>query len=270
MGKRAPTRWASMGLTSAIMAVGLWTGSGMVAARSAAACTPASMTLSMNLSIAQLDCGGGGGQTETRGYADGWIEDGRLYGGGYVQMSIQPITAATSGGGHINSTLWVFTNGTTKESSNQMWVEIGYTYGYHGQINPNNSTGLSYYWAYKDTTGYHDYLVSRTMDAVGTSHSFEGQEVYNGQYSVYIDNVDYGDDVNAPPWTATVQTGLEVADYSNDYGTVHSTINYDWHQVRTQGCCSWSYWPSMAGIDNSSGHTYALTNGSWYHATVTN
>ncbi len=186
-------------------------------------------------------------------YAEGYIQDGNSYGGGYVQITIQSLsTPDCASGGHINNTIWVYA-----ESVTLYWMEVGYTYGFESRCI------LTYYWARNDpVAGYAQRSLER-IDPIGTVHEFEGQEVFVGEYDVYIDNVQVASDVNLNPWTIRVETGLE---YYRVDSVVGQTVNYDWHQVRTQACCSWIYWPT-GGTINTANHTWTWT-AQWNHATV--
>jgi hypothetical protein len=174
------------------------------------------------------------------------------YGGGAVNFDIESLSASDcSEGGHTNQTIWVGTNNTT----GGYWAEVGYTYGYHG------SCVLEYYWARNNPTyGYQDYPL-HYIDGIGTTHNFEAQEVYNGEYDVYIDWTKVGADVGAYPWTKGVQTGLE---YTDPSGSPISTVHFDWHQVRATACCTWYYWPSGSQENDNSAHIWIWTT-QWIH-----
>jgi hypothetical protein len=188
-------------------------------------------------------------------YAIGYINNGNSYGGGYIEIYIQSMYTPDCGsGGHINNTDWVYTN-----SSLNYWTEVGYTYGYHG------SCQLTYYWARDNAVnGYADYNLNR-IGSIGTLHLFEGQEVVNGEYDVYVDNSKVGADVNGYPWTKEVDTGLEYTSTSSSLG--HS-VTYLYNQVRNTSCCTWVYWPTGSTY-NSANHTWTW-NTHWTQGTVSN
>lgn len=183
-------------------------------------------------------------------YAIGTFQPGGSYGGSAVSIQIENLYAPDcSYGGHTNQTIWVGTDNTT----GAYWAEIGYTYGYHG------SCGLTYYWARNNPKyGYQDYSL-HSIGSIGSSHAFESQEVYVGEYDVYLDYTKVGADVGANPWTKGIQTGLEYT----DPGSTLSTTHFDWHQFRSTGCCSWYYW-SSGGTQNTYIHTWHWTT-QWDH-----
>src|SRR5712664_831408 len=135
--------------------------------------------------------------------ARGYINTGSQYGGGYVQITIRQLTTPDWPNpvqGHINQTIWVTTDNTDRFSFNTMWAEIGYTYGYHGTLS-GDPTGMTYYWARKNpVNGYGDWNLNR-IDGLGTIHEFEAQQVFNGEYDVYLDSINVGSDVNGGNWT---------------------------------------------------------------------
>lgn len=197
-------------------------------------------------------------------YARGYITNtGSSYGGGYVQIAIRQLTTPDWPNpvqGHINQTIWVTTDNTTRYSATPYWAEIGYTYGYHGTLS-SDPTGMTYYWARNNpVNGYADFSLGR-IDAVGTTHEFEAQQVFNGEYDVYLDGVDIGSDVNGGNWTLEVDTGLE---YTDTAGTIQQT-NFDWHQTRSTACCAWSYWSTGATQNDFSYFTWTWTT-LWNHA----
>jgi hypothetical protein len=182
-------------------------------------------------------------------YAIGTFNNGNQYGGGYVQIKITNLYAGDcSSGGHTNQTIWVHT-----DNSSAYWVEVGYTYGFEG------SCSETYYWAYQNTTAYNEYSLNR-IDPIGTTHQFEGQEVYVGEYDVYIDNNKVGSDVGGNPWTQSVETGLEYTSYNSSL----DSTPFDWHEVRYTACCTWIYWPSGSTFRNAV-HTWTWTT-QWIHA----
>lgn len=183
-------------------------------------------------------------------YAIGTFQNGNSYGGGSVSIQIESLYAPDcSYGGHTNQTIWVGTDNTT----GYYWAEIGYTYGYHG------SCSETYYWARNNPQyGYQDYSL-RYLNSIGSTHYFEAQEVYVGEYDVYLDWNKVGADVGANPWTKGVQTGLEYTDPGSSLSATH----FDWHQVRSTGCCYWYYW-SSGGAYNSYNHSWIWTT-HWAH-----
>lgn len=196
-------------------------------------------------------------------YARGYINTGSSYGGGYVQMAIRQLTTPDWPNpvqGHINQTIWVTTDNTTRFSLNPYWAEIGYTYGYHGTLS-SDSTGMTYYWArWNPVNGYADFSLGR-IDAIGTIHEFEVQQVFNGEYDVYLDSVNVGSDVNGGNWTLEVDTGLE---YTDTAGTIQQT-NFDFHQTRSTACCAWSFWSTGATQNDFPVFTWVWTT-LWNHA----
>ena len=186
-------------------------------------------------------------------YAVGYTY-GSSWGGGYVQMYIQAMyTPDCYSGGHINNTDWVFTNNGTS-----YWTEVGYTFGYHG------ACSLTYYWARDNAVdGYADYSLNR-IDATGTLHQFEGQEVYNGEYDVYIDGGKVGSDVHGYPWTIEVDTGLE---YTSSSSSLVNPVTYLYQQNRTQACCTWNYWSRGYTYNYGSPHSWTW-NANYYQGTV--
>lgn len=196
-------------------------------------------------------------------YARGYINTGSSYGGGYVQIAIRQLTTPdwpNPAQGHINQTIWATTDNTSRYSAIPYWAEIGYTYGYHGTLS-GDPTGMTYYWARSNpVNGYADWSLGR-IDAIGTTHEFEVQQVFNGQYDVYLDSVDIGSDVNGGNWTLEVDTGLE---YTDTAGTIQQT-NFDWHQTRSTACCTWSYWSTGATQNDDPNFTWAWT-ATWNHA----
>lgn len=194
-------------------------------------------------------------------YARGYINTGSQYGGGYVQITIRQLTTPDwQSGGHINQTIWVTTDNTDRFSASPYWAEIGYTYGYHGTLS-DDPTGMTYYWARDNpVNGYGDWSLNR-IDGLGTVHEFEAQQVFNGEYDVYLDSTNLGSDVNGGEWTKEVDTGLE---YTDTAGTIQQT-NFDWHQTRATACCTWSYWTSGATQNDLSYFTWTWTT-QWNHA----
>ncbi len=187
-------------------------------------------------------------------YAYGYIASGGPYGGGYVQIVIRDMTAADwATNGHINNTIWV-----TTDSVDYLWAEVGYTRGFHG-VN-----AFTYYWARNNSSGYSDGKLDQ-IGTVGTAHEFEVQQVFNGEYDMYIDNVKVADDTGAYPWTVEVDTGLE---YTSPSSSLSATVNHDWQQVRTTTCCSWNLWTTGSRV-NTYTHTYTWTT-NWYHGNVAN
>ena len=175
-------------------------------------------------------------------------------GGGYAQALIEDMSAPDcASGGHTNQTLW------TSTDNGNGWVEIGWTRGFEGSCN------LIYYIAWDNPAdGYHEAPISGA--ATGVYTTFEGQEVYSGEYDLYMNGVKYGGIVGAQPWTTWVEVGLEQTAAPGT--TVVVQTAWDWHETRAEACCSWSWWAN-GGTYNTSGHTYAWTaTNPWIHGLV--
>lgn len=172
-------------------------------------------------------------------YARGSFYNGDAYGGAYVDAKVQSLSA--SGNPYLNETLWACTN----SSACSYWAEIGYT---------DNSPLCrgSFRWYYTtvnpDTTKQ---ACFGSTPSVGSYYPLEVQEEYSDQYDVYLDGSLVTTDVGTSGWVYYAYTGLEWHLLPSSVG---GDAVFSAQELRSTGCCSWSYWP--AGGSNVSYSQY--------------
>lgn len=137
--------------------------------------------------------------------------------GASTDLWVAPGAAADwSSGGHINQTLWEGTNNTTNVT---YWAEAGYTYAYHA-IN-----GLWFYWADNIPNAqypYHDHRVATFQPTQSSWANIAIQYTCCNSWDITIKGQlvqsyqgDYSESNNNPPFSNSIQSGLETTSSSS-------------------------------------------------------